>query len=194
MGHNGFGEPRAQWELTRVHSIAQSDSPDGPLLYIAERPGVTVEPLRHTYSTLAVVAERLPTHRIALDFVTPLRIAEKGKFVDQITVESLFRALLRRVYDLSAQWCGEQPEGDLRGLLEHCVRQIDCHTVSLRRVVWNRLANRENKRVPFDGLQGRIVLEGDLTEARALLLAGEYLHIGKQTVFGMGRYRLDIRP
>lgn len=194
MGRTGFGEPRAEWTVERVHSLSQSEATDGPVLHIAERPGITLEPLRHRYDMLATIAARMPTERLMLEFVTPLRIEEKGILVREFTAERIYRALLRRLYDLSSQWCGVTPEGDMRTLLDRLVERTQLKTLSLNHTVWTRQNNRANKRLPFDGITGRLLIEGDLAESLPLLLAGEYLHLGKQTVFGMGRYRLDLRP
>jgi CRISPR/Cas system endoribonuclease Cas6 (RAMP superfamily) len=42
----------------------------------------------------------------------------------------------------------------------------------------------------FDGVLGQITLSGDLQPFLATLQAGQWLHIGNKTTFGMGRYQI----
>jgi hypothetical protein len=42
----------------------------------------------------------------------------------------------------------------------------------------------------MSGFMGDLTLEGDLGPVGPLLELGEALHVGKATVFGLGRYRL----
>jgi CRISPR/Cas system endoribonuclease Cas6 (RAMP superfamily) len=64
----------------------------------------------------------------------------------------------------------------------------------------SRYSSRQGRRVPLEGVVGRIVYQGDaLDELVPLLALGEALHVGKGTALGMGRYRtglfgpLDVR-
>jgi hypothetical protein len=41
------------------------------------------------------------------------------------------------------------------------------------------------------GVIGEAVLRGDLTPFAELLAAGQWTHLGKNTSFGLGRYRLE---
>jgi len=40
------------------------------------------------------------------------------------------------------------------------------------------------------GFLGEITFEGELTEFLPFLKLGEYLHIGKGTVYGLGKYEI----
>jgi len=43
------------------------------------------------------------------------------------------------------------------------------------------------------GFMGEITYEGDLKEFWPYIKMGEYVHVGKGSGFGLGRYRIDNR-
>ncbi|MCE8429907.1 MAG: CRISPR system precrRNA processing endoribonuclease RAMP protein Cas6 [Candidatus Methanoperedens sp.] len=45
-------------------------------------------------------------------------------------------------------------------------------------------------KLKMGGFLGEITFEGDLNEFMPFLKLGEYLHIGKGTVFGLGKYEI----
>ena len=53
-----------------------------------------------------------------------------------------------------------------------------------------RYSNRQNMKMKLGGLIGYIYLETDDLETKKLLIAGELLHLGKNTSFGLGDYIL----
>jgi CRISPR/Cas system endoribonuclease Cas6 (RAMP superfamily) len=40
------------------------------------------------------------------------------------------------------------------------------------------------------GFIGEVVYQGDLTKFYPLLKIGEYIHVGKNTTFGLGKYEI----
>ena len=46
------------------------------------------------------------------------------------------------------------------------------------------------KKLKMGGFLGEITFEGDLAEFLPFLKLGEYLHIGKGTVYGLGKYEI----
>jgi len=60
-----------------------------------------------------------------------------------------------------------------------------------------RYSRRQERRIPMGGLVGSVTYRGPLDEFLPWLALGEHVHVGKNTVFGMGKYRLlfpDSRP
>ena len=63
------------------------------------------------------------------------------------------------------------------------------HDVSVAQ--WNRGSRRQGLTIPMSGLTGRIEIVGDLTSGvMTLLTLGSTCHMGADTVFGCGRYRI----
>lgn len=53
-----------------------------------------------------------------------------------------------------------------------------------------RFSNRQGEKMVLKGIEGEIHLTEMEDEILMLLLAGELIHIGKNTSFGFGRYRV----
>ena len=53
-----------------------------------------------------------------------------------------------------------------------------------------RYSSRRDSRMILKGLVGEIFLDDVPEEVKGLLLAGELIHVGKNTSFGFGRYEI----
>ena len=68
---------------------------------------------------------------------------------------------------------------------------VEEQDLQLKRLV--RWSNRQKAAVRLDGLVGRVVFAGEhLPAFQQLLRAGELFHVGKGTVFGLGKYRMVV--
>ena len=59
-----------------------------------------------------------------------------------------------------------------------------------RRLAWydhQRYSTRQRHEVPIGGLVGQLDFEGDFGLLEPLLRLGEYVHCGKNVIFGLGR-------
>lgn len=54
----------------------------------------------------------------------------------------------------------------------------------------NRYSSTQNQKMPLRGIKGEMLLSGIPEKLLPILLAGEILHIGKNTSFGFGRYHI----
>ena len=53
-----------------------------------------------------------------------------------------------------------------------------------------RYSNSQNSKMVLRGIEGELTIGGTSEEVLEILLAGELVHIGKNTSFGFGRYRM----
>ena len=124
--------------------------------------------------------------RVVLEWATPWRFKRRGHFVrpDQFVPAMLFESLLYRVYEL----LGERPQ---KAFLDRA-RDPGLHVESeLVWQDWSRYSSRQKTRMQVGGLMGRIALSGDqFADWWPLLWLGQWLHLGKFTSMGLGRYRL----
>jgi hypothetical protein len=135
---------------------------------------------------------------ITLRWLTPFRLQQHGKPVfkpQELDAPGLVRALLRRqmqwqqvIGQRCAATTSSQP--DLMAQAQAC-------TLGTRNMQWHdiqRHSATQNQKLPLGGLIGSATLSGPSTALQTLLpllQLGEQLHIGKETVMGLGRYRLS---
>ena len=58
---------------------------------------------------------------------------------------------------------------------------------------WTRYSQRQQRHMKLGGLMGEVTLGGKTAQYKPLFCLGEYLHVGKGTGFGLGKYRIDPR-
>ena len=118
-------------------------------------------------------------------FKTPLALKYKGEMVRSFEPEAIFEGIKRRIYMLA---CFEGIESDIMNEVISEVPEViseDHYDISIR-----RYSNHQESAMNLKGIEGRLVLENIPEEMRDILYAGELVHIGKNTSFGFGRYRL----
>jgi hypothetical protein len=131
----------------------------------------------------------VPT-RLSIELVTPLRVKSKGEFLrSELPFEVLAGALIRRLETLSFFYCGGSLELDYRGLVE-TARQVRTESSNLRWVEWERYSRRQDRRIPWGGIVGRVEYSGDLSRFLPFLVLGEILGVGNNCAFGLGRYEV----
>jgi CRISPR/Cas system endoribonuclease Cas6 (RAMP superfamily) len=58
---------------------------------------------------------------------------------------------------------------------------------------WKRYSSRQETKIGMGGFVGEITFVGNLALFLPLIRAGEILHVGKGTSFGLGRYEMLIQ-
>ena len=145
---------------------------------------------------------------ITLRWLTPLRLQYQNKPVfkpQQLDAPGLVRALLRR----QMQW--QQITGQKPGAPQQAdtptskpaqpdpMHQAQTCTLDTSNLQWHdiqRHSGTQNQKLPLGGLIGSATLSGPrraLQSLLPLLQMGEQLHIGKETVMGLGRYQLSAK-
>jgi CRISPR/Cas system endoribonuclease Cas6 (RAMP superfamily) len=108
-----------------------------------------------------------------------------------VNFEILLRNLLRRLSWLAEIHCGERWELDYKELLFKAREKVH---ITHRRLLWQdweRYSSRQRTRLKVGGFVGQITFEGKLEEFLPFLKLGEYLHVRKGTVYGLGKYRIE---
>jgi CRISPR-associated endoribonuclease Cas6 len=124
------------------------------------------------------------------EFLTPLRLVTNGQLCSELTFRHLSRALLARLSSLLYFHCNANLRLDFRAAL-NAASEIQVIEKSLQLKPLTRWSNRQKTNLRLDGLIGRIVFAGrHLPSFYRLLEFGSIFHVGKGTVFGLGRYRI----
>ncbi|MEO0114292.1 MAG: CRISPR system precrRNA processing endoribonuclease RAMP protein Cas6 [candidate division WOR-3 bacterium] len=134
---------------------------------------------------------RKPINQIGLRFLTPLRIIYQDRLAQSLDFHIIIRNLLRRI-GLLSYFHSEKPfEIDYQGLIQQAL-SIKTKTADLKRLEWARYSSRQERLIKMAGLIGEAIYQGNLTPFIPYLKIGEKVHIGKGTVFGFGKYELQI--
>ncbi|MCL5022268.1 MAG: CRISPR system precrRNA processing endoribonuclease RAMP protein Cas6 [Nitrospirae bacterium] len=128
---------------------------------------------------------------LTIHFLTPTRILYDGDLTLDLEFHVLVRNLLRRLSLLYYFHCNGDPSGwDFKGMIEKA-KEVKVKKRNLRWYDWERYSARQETRVNMGGVVGEITFEGNIGPFMSLLNAGEALHVGKGTGFGLGRYKIQ---
>jgi hypothetical protein len=128
---------------------------------------------------------------ITLHFSTPLRLQENGNALppNRLTARALLMAVVRRA-SLMAEFHGSKPpQWDFSNLSQQAATVHD--KKDLKWQDWTRRSARQQQTMKLGGVIGRWTLKGNLTQFLPALHIGQWLHVGKETVFGLGQYYLE---
>jgi hypothetical protein len=192
LGEVGLGPDRGKFSVAEVHQERPHDS----LQLYEENKSV----LRHDGNpvTAKEIESRYETGRsVTIHFLTPTRIISDGQPSAVLTFAHLIRALLRRLSSLCYFHCGSElslPFAELKLQAESVVTAQSALTWRLQ----DRFSGRQGKRIDSSGLEGSVTFEAPsasiLAKFLPLLAAGEWAHVGKGCVMGLGKYHVEVHP
>lgn len=130
---------------------------------------------------------------VTLRFATPLRLQHNGNALPphRLTPRPLILAAARRA-SLLAEFHGvdDTPAAiDWKALAAEADALADERHLEWRD--WTRYSSRQQRPMTLGGVVGEWTLRGELDHSWPWLYLGQWLHLGKETVFGLGSYRLE---
>ncbi len=217
MGAAGLGAERAVFQLIKAESdlpgwlmdavesgesqrddseLAVQAAPSSLLLWTPDSAAINGLP-KVTPSGLQKVLSMQPTEagaageRVQVEFTTPVRLVEQGRVVSNLEFRVFIRSLLSRVSSLAIFHCGQDEQDlDYRSLVDAAdmVNETE-QDLSIRPL--QRWSQRQQRTIGLDGLLGGVAWRGEIMPLLLpLIRIGQIVHVGKGTVFGLGRYRL----
>jgi hypothetical protein len=179
---HGIGAQAGSARLARVHHLAAGDA-FAPI-YNAEE-GRLAE-----HSAVLPPAPPYTPGCLSLEFLTPLRLQHNGRPLKaaEIHPARLLMGLVKRAALLADLHGGQTLDLDFRALAAHAQTIRGEHHLHWRD--WGRYSSRQQREMKLGGLVGGWTLEGDLAPFWPFLHLGLWLHVGKETVFGLGHYRM----
>ena len=207
LGASGFGLNRARVQLAQAQGIA----PDGVATTVYDSGSNLVRPAQPmtmpiglTCATEERSLHRRPPlegdeeeERVTLAFLTPTTL-KVGSTVDrpgEIVRRPAFHHILKRLRDrvnALATFYGTGPLSiDFKGLGEAAERVATAEDLTCW-VERSRFSRRREVAHDLSGFTGRVTFRGHLAPFWPLLRIGEYVHVGKNAVFGNGWFRIEI--
>ena len=185
-GERGLGLGHARFALQRVEREECLGSEQWRDFYLPQQARV------FALAPAQVEPPPLPSGELKIALVSPLRTKLRGKLVGaaEFTPQLFLRALLKRLVHL--QHChqkGSEPL-DLPALSSH-LATLPARRQRLYWKEWSRYSSRQEQRMQLGGLMGDFSLEAaPLAALWPLLWLGQWAHVGKNTIFGLGGYRI----
>jgi len=185
VGRDGLGANDAPLRLMRIRSdqLATGES-------IEYLPGRVI-PLEPACPEIPPC----PDYPVEIRFMTPLRLVAGGRVAGpaKMSFRALFSSLLRRISMLTVFHTDHPLETDFAALVK-CSEAVRIEAAKLRWQEWKRHSARQKRLVPMGGLVGHFTV--DLTGAEALwpyLWLGQWTHVGKGTIMGLGGYSISAK-
>lgn len=184
---HGIGPGDGQAELLALHQQTGHRDDNGDEIPLHQPNNGQFRP----HATTLPNPPSQPCEEITLHFTTPLRLQENGRALppNRLTARPLLMAAVRRA-SLMAEFHGPgAPAWDFSELSRQAAT-VDGEK-DLKWQDWTRRSARQQQTMQLGGVIGSWTLHGNLTPFIPALHLGQWLHIGKETVFGLGRYTLE---
>lgn len=133
--------------------------------------------------------------RIGIDFISPLQIRERGKYIRKPEFSSIFRRIYGRIRNLIYFYENEELEEDM-SYVSNLLPEIRIFSCFMEKTENSFRIPKEGVKQRFDGMEGRIVYEFPSEKDADMFLPwlskGMSVHIGKNTSWGMGAYTFSV--
>jgi hypothetical protein len=129
--------------------------------------------------------------KVKVNFETPMRIKFEKDIPKAMDFETLVRHMLRRMSSLLNHHGSGEPRLDYKGMIERS-RSVRIIENTMAWLDWQRYSSRQDKKMFMGGFTGSVVYEGAIGEYLHLLDFCSRVHVGKNTVFGLGKISCEI--
>lgn len=189
MARHGLGFARVPFGLEEVLIVNERN--ESLCIYTPQMTRIT--PHKTKLKTLCDLVE----HRLAqmsfndsltLLFITPTWVEIRKYVLESVTFGQLVTRLSWRMAQVFELY-GEAPLlYDYKTLIEQSAT-VETINENLWFHQFERFANRTQSKKPLRGFLGAITYRGEtIKELLSLIIAGEFLQLGRETAFGLGRY------
>jgi hypothetical protein len=189
MGQMGIGRGRGEFMLESVDALSVDSKEniysEAESLLSVSLPQITWQDILNITSPVGDV------DNVTLRFETPVRFKNEGRLTGDkgISFSLIMRNLLERASRLERYYCGAEERWDFSQLLD-IAESVEIVESDLHWRDWERYSSRQQTKMMLGGLMGDIKFKGDLTQFLPYLVLGSHIHVGKNTVFGLGKYEL----
>lgn len=155
-----------------------------------ERILIREEGLLHDHEALVFLPSWDGDEHLELELDVPLRLQRKGSPLGsgQVSPRDFLTTLMRRVSQIARIHAGVTWDLDYTELASKA--SLVEGSAQLRWRDWTRRSGRQGQTMALGGVVGSWILRGDLEPFWPFLYFGQWLHVGKNATFGLGKYRL----
>lgn len=193
-GKNGVGYGRGRFTIKSIQSLTPISNQGLDLLVHGR---VSALPISLDMAEIIEnQANSLPTNRVTLRFITPLRVGENKHLAHKPDLGILVRRLVERCQAMAKHFGTDESATDRehwRDLYLRLSASADSAQLVHDNTRWVEIQSGSRRRgtsSPISGLVGEAEWKGELSDLRYWLLWGELLHVGKSTVKGNGWYQI----
>ena len=188
LENEGLGKGRGKFVISEIWNVNQLTG-KAERIYSEYANVVHNSELEINSEDVTKLQENLPTDKLRLTFITPTLLKYNGSEVETVEFHILMRNLFRRLSALSTFYGSEKLDIDFGAYLDKA-QEVELVKDRTSWQTWQRYSSRQQKRIKMKGLIGEVEYRGDLDDFLFYLILGQYIHIGKNTVFGLGNYKL----
>lgn len=182
-GQIGIGKGRGKYSLKSVEcGNTKVYSDDNELLNKIEPEIITIDKNQNN----------IKVEEVKIKFLTPTRIKTRGMLTIDIDFALFARELSKRIGLLGFfhnEWESDNLTDNLAEFIQNC-KSIETVDAKLKWIDWERYSAKQNTRMTLGGFTGEIKFLGELDKFMKIIKAGEILHLGKGTTFGLGKYEI----
>lgn len=187
LGMNGIGKYESKFQIIRIENTRRKQILDGNHIYMKNYQIETLSDyVGYRLGQLGIDLESIGRMTISLRFHTPLAVKYQGKELTDFHGEGIWNALRRRIYMLA---CFENMDADAFYRVRVEPPVAVCSDAWSQTV--SRYSFRKEIKMKLKGICGTVCLQGIDYPKLILFLAGELIHVGKNTSFGFGRYYIE---
>ena len=187
MGKIGIGKniggKRAGFVLEGVRSGEKN-------IYDAKTRSITKESQK-TLTLSCLDREHFTVGKLSIILETPLRVNIQSRDAPLLPFSLLVRNMIRRTTSLLNCYGKGEPDIDYSAMAERAER-IEVSYQDLKWHDWKRYSNRQEREMFMGGISGEITYRGKLNEFLPMIEMAEKVHLGKNTLFGLGKIKLVI--
>lgn len=179
----GIGNGDGKGELIRVEQWLDAKKQNANIIYTEDAPVIKA------HEAQLLLSEYQQSQPVHIKLLTPLRLQHRGEMIGYktFTAAIFLRHLIRRV---STVWQAQGSAFFTKDII-HQLNTLADAVESEQRVQWvdwGRYSSRQKQAMNLGGLVGRVFLHNVPVELLSIIEAGLWLHLGKETSFGLGAY------
>lgn len=191
MGKNGIGRLRGKFLIEDVQAFVAKESVYKSIFTSDEQKVVlNSEDFIISFNNSEFIPENKPNlTESRIKFLTPVNIIKNKSPKHDLDFYTFFSRLISRINALSLLYCNGEFINEPYELIEKS-KNIDTGENMTSWFQYNRYSTKQKQSLIVGGYLGEVTYRGDLKDFYPCLQIGKYVHTGKYTTSGLGKYEI----